>query len=243
MVKFFAPRKAKKERPVIETAHKLKTDLLERFDRDGFLKDAKIDELPLGDIVVREQVRTKFNDDSLKELAQNIKENGLIQPLVVHREKDSYTLVCGERRYRAMNSIGIKTAPCFILENKTQKELMAVQFSENSSREALHYIDMSDGISNYRKTTRASERKITKALGISKSEVHRSLIIARMSEQMKEAAKRYDIEKYVLLEYSALEDSPLKEALEEKIMAGRLTKRSTLKKLIRQSRREGEALS
>ena len=81
---------------------------------------------------------------------------------------------------------------------------MAIQFSENSSREALHYIDKADGILNYQKATAASERKITAALGISKSEIHRSLLIARLPEKIKEAAKRFNVEKYVLLEFDAL---------------------------------------
>ena len=78
-----------------------------------------------------------------------------------------------------MTSIDMKKAPCFILDDKSEEELMAIQFSENSSREELHYIDKADGIYVYIKSTDASERKIQAALGISKSEVHRSILLGK----------------------------------------------------------------
>ena len=232
MAKTFAPRVSKKQRKTIDHSVNLSRDLYEKLSDEKLLQGAELSEILLKDIVVKDQVRTKFNDSSLKELASNIEVNGLIQPLVLHKVKGKYTLLCGERRFRAMSLIKMKKCPCFVLENKNEEELMAIQFSENSSREALHYIDKADGILNYQKATKASERKIQAALGISKSEVHRSLLIARMPKKIKETAKVYDIEKYVLLEFSALDASPFKKQLEKKIHAGEITKRSQLKKAI-----------
>src|SRR5690606_29421285 len=223
----------KKERQTIDLSDRLGNDLMKRLEDNHLLQGARLEELRLKDIVVKDQVRTKFNDSSLRELAANIKENGLIQPLVVHREGDHYVLICGERRFRAMCSIPMESAPCFILEDKTHEELMAIQFSENSSREALHFIDKADGILNYQKATKASERKITAALGISKSEVHRSLLIAKMAKDIKEAAKQHNTEKYVLLEYDALETGSLKDSVKKQILDGTLTKRAQLKRVIR----------
>lgn len=189
----------------------------------------------LADINVKEQVRTKFNDASLKELSENIKANGLIQPLVVHKDKRGvHTLICGERRFRAMTLIEMQKCPVFIIDNKSEQELMAIQFSENSSREALHYIDKADGILNYQKATKASERKIQAALGISKSEVHRSLMIAKMPKRIKEAAKKFNLEKYVLLELDALDKGTLKTKLTKLVTSGEITKRSQLKKAIKE---------
>ncbi|EQC48918.1 ParB-like protein [Bacteriovorax sp. BSW11_IV] len=231
MAKKFAARVAKSDRRVIDMSDRLSRDLFKISD-EKLLKGARLDEILLKDINVKEQVRTKFNDDSIKELAANIKVNGLIQPLVLHLDKKlgKYTLICGERRFRAMSSINMEKCPCFILEDKTEEELMAIQFSENSAREALHYIDKADGILNYQIATKASERKIQAALGISKSEVHRSLLIAKMDKKIKEAAKKYNIEKYVLLEFDVLDKSDFKTQLEKKILAGDVTKRSQLKR-------------
>lgn len=233
MAKKFSARVSKKQRKTLDMSKSLDRDLMAMMD-ERLLKGAKLEEIRLKDIIVKDQVRTKFNDSSIKELAENILVNGLIQPLVLHHDgKGNYTLICGERRFRAMSTLDeMDACPCFILEGKSPEELMAIQFSENSSREALHYIDRADGILNYQKATKASERKITAALGISKSEVHRSLLIAKLPKRIKEAAKKHNIEKYVLLEIDALSRGPLRKELEKKVVAGELTKRSQVKRLI-----------
>lgn len=233
MAKKFAPRVSKTKRTKIDLASDLSQDIFRRSDQK-LLQGARLDEIKLAQVKVKDQVRTKFNDESLKELADNIKENGLIQPIVLHLDDDKrYRLICGERRFRAMNLIELKSAPCFVLEKKSEEELMAIQFSENSSREELHYIDKADGIYNYQKATNASERKVVASLGISKTEVHRSIIIGRLPIKIKEAAKTYDIEKYVLIEFSAIEDKKLKQKVQKLILSGDLTKRSQLKRIIK----------
>ncbi len=236
MSKTFAARISKKERTTIDlsdkVADKIGRDIFKISD-DRLLQGAKLAEIHIKDIVVKEQVRTKFNDDSIRDLARNIEVNGLIQPLVLYLDKNNrYRLICGERRYRALSFNKAEKAPCFVLENKTEEELMAIQFSENSSREELHYVDKADGILNYQIATEASERKIQAALGISKSEVHRSLLIAKMPRALKEAAKAHDIEKYVLLEWDSMDKSPLKNEVEKKILNGDITKRAELARII-----------
>ena len=232
MAKTFKPRVSKKDRKVIEQKPKLNRDLYKLLENKPLLADARLETIELKHIVVREQVRTKFNDSSLKELSENIRVNGLIQPLVVHYERGKYVLICGERRFRAMNLIKKGDAPCFVLENKSKEDLMSIQFSENSSREQLHYIDRADGILNYKKASGASERKIVAALGISKTEVHRSLLIGKLPKRVKEAAKKFDIEKYVLLEFLSLEKGRIKTKIEKLILAGELVRRSEIKKAI-----------
>jgi len=233
MSKTFAARVSKKERTTIDLSEKVGRDIFKVSD-DRLLQGAKLTEIQMKEIVVKEQVRTKFNDDSIKDLAKNIEVNGLIQPLVLHQDKNGkYRLICGERRYRALTFNKAISAPCFVLENKAEEELMAIQFSENSSREELHYVDKADGILNYQIATEASERKIQAALGISKSEVHRSLLIAKMPKNLKEAAKKHDIEKYVLLEWDALDKSPVKADIEKRILSGEITKRAELARLIK----------
>ena len=232
MAKSFAKRTSKRERTIIDGSKNLGRDIFKLSD-ERLLRGARLQEVPLNDITVKEQVRTKFNDSSLKELGENIKANGLIQPLVLHLENGKYVLICGERRFRAMNLIKMEKAPCFILENKSAQELMAIQFSENLSRENLHYIDTADGIYNYQKATGASERKIQTALGISKSEVHRSLIIAKLTSDIKNAAKVFNIEKYVLLEFRDLSNGQLKNDIKNKILKGEIRKRTEFKSMLR----------
>jgi ParB family chromosome partitioning protein len=233
MAKEFSARISKRERRVTDITSGIDEKILKANDQK-LLRGAQLANIQLKDIEVREQVRTKFNDDSLRELAENIKVNGLIQPLVLHREGNKFVLICGERRFRAMSLIELPEAPCFILENKTKEELMAIQFSENQAREDLHYIDQADSIYGYQKLTGTSERKITAALGISKSEVHRCLMIAKLPKDLKEAAKTYNIEKYVLLEWDELPKNEFSVEIKDKILAGDITKRLHLKRIISQ---------
>lgn len=235
MAKSFVARISKKNRENRDiTAHL--DERIFKLNDEKLLKGAQLDNVKLSRISIKKQVRTKFNDDSIAELAANIKTNGLIQPLVIHREGGEFTLVCGERRFRAMQTLKVVTeAPCFILENKTAEELMAIQFSENSAREQLHYIDQADSIWGYKKLTGASERKMQAALGISKSEVHRCLLIAKIPKDLKEAAKIHNTEKYVLLEWSALEKGKTRTAIKKKIISGEVSKRLELKRIIKAS--------
>lgn len=233
MAKDFSPRISKRERKVTDITVGIDEKILKSNDQK-LLRGAQLANIALNLIVVREQVRTKFNDDSLRELGENIKVNGLIQPLVLHREGNKFVLVCGERRFRAMTIINMSEAPCFILENKSKEELMAIQFSENQAREDLHYIDQADSIFGYQRLTDTSERKITAALGISKSEVHRCLMIAKLPKDIKEAAKEFNIEKYVLLEWDELPKNQFKDEIKDRILAGEITKREQLKRIISQ---------
>lgn len=232
MAKTFESRVSKKKRDFLDITAGLDQSLLDFHDQK-LLQGARLDDISLEKIEVRKQVRTTFNDESIKELAENIRVNGLIQPLVIHREGDKYVLICGERRFRAMSLIDeMKKAPCFILENKSDEELMAIQFSENSAREQLHYIDQADSIAGYKKLTGASERKIQAALGISKSEVHRCLKIAKLHKKLKNAAKLYNIEKYVLLEFLLLPKSKEKDEISHLISEGKILKRIHLRKVM-----------
>ena len=233
MAKEFSARVSKRERRVTDITAGIDEKILRANDQK-LLRGAQLATIALDTIVVREQVRTKFNDESLRELGDNIKVNGLIQPLVIHREGNKFVLICGERRFRAMTLIKMQEAPCFILENKSKEELMAIQFSENQAREDLHYIDQADSIYGYQKLTGTSERKITAALGISKSEVHRCLMIAKLPKDIKEAAKKYNTEKYVLLEWDELPKNEFKDEIKERILSGDLTKRVQLKRVTSQ---------
>ena len=118
MAKEFSARVSKRERKVTDITSGIDEKILRANDLK-LLRGAQLATIRLKDIEVRDQVRTKFNDESLRELGENIKVNGLIQPLVLHREGHKFVLVCGERRFRAMTLIEMQEAPCFILENKS----------------------------------------------------------------------------------------------------------------------------
>ena len=96
----------------------------------------KIDEIEPN----RMQPRKKFDEDALQELAESIKQYGLIQPIVVKKNNDYYEIVVGERRWRAARIAGLKEVPVIIKEYDN-KESMEIAMVENLQREDLNPIE------------------------------------------------------------------------------------------------------
>ena len=88
----------------------------------------------------REQPRKEFNEDSLEELADSIKEFGILQPLLVQKENDYYKIIAGERRWRAAKLAGLKEIPV-IIKDYTPQEMMEISLIENIQREGLNPIE------------------------------------------------------------------------------------------------------
>lgn len=88
----------------------------------------------------REQPRKNFDDDALQELADSIKQFGVIQPLLVQKKDDYYEIIAGERRWRASRLAGLKKIPV-IVKDYTDKEAMEISLIENIQREDLNPIE------------------------------------------------------------------------------------------------------
>lgn len=100
-----------------------------------------VDMLKITDIEPnREQPRKKFDEDTLLELADSIKQFGVIQPLIVQKKSDYYEIIAGERRWRAAKQAGIKEVPV-IIKDYTEQEIMEISLIENIQREDLNPIE------------------------------------------------------------------------------------------------------
>ena len=88
----------------------------------------------------REQPRKKFDEDALQELAESIKQYGILQPLLVSDKKDYYEIVAGERRWRAAKMAGLKEVPVVVKEFSTQ-EIVEISLIENIQREDLNPVE------------------------------------------------------------------------------------------------------
>ena len=88
----------------------------------------------------REQPRKNFDEDSLQELADSIKQFGLLQPILVQDKKSYYEIIAGERRWRAAKIAGLKEVPV-IIRNLTDQEVVEISLIENIQREDLNPIE------------------------------------------------------------------------------------------------------
>lgn len=139
--------------------------------------EKKIVDIPLDQIQPDpKQVRTIFDEDKLEELADSIKEHGVINPIHVRKAENKYIIVTGERRYRASKKAKLNTMPCIIYDNITEKEIKALMLIENLQREDLSCIETSKGMWAL-KETGLKQRQIANSLGISEGSVAKYLSI------------------------------------------------------------------
>ena len=134
------------------------------------LKKAKL--IPIAQITPDpNQPRKEFNQQSILELAQSIKEYGIRQPIIVETHNSSYRIVSGERRYRAAGEAGITEIPCLVQTQTENKLRFAQQLIENIHREDFSPIDKARAMLQYKallgETTNWSE--IEGKIGISKT--------------------------------------------------------------------------
>ena len=88
----------------------------------------------------RVQPRTRFDEDSLQELAESIKQYGVIEPLVVQKRENHYEIIAGERRWRAAKIAGLKEVPVVVKEY-SENEIFTIALIENIQREDLNPIE------------------------------------------------------------------------------------------------------
>ncbi len=88
-----------------------------------------------------DQPRKDFNEKQVRELAESIKENGVIQPIIVKRRGEEYEIIAGERRWRAAHLAGLETIPALLKEEVTEKKSLELALIENIQRENLNPVE------------------------------------------------------------------------------------------------------
>jgi len=137
-------------------------------------------ELPIDSIEPNPlQPRTNFQADRLAELAQSIRENGVIQPLVVRRVGEKYQLVAGERRWRASRLAGLKTVPV-VVQDFAEKRLMEVALIENIQREDLNPIEVAHAFEKLNKDYSLSHDDIARRTGKDRTTVTNMLRLLKL---------------------------------------------------------------
>ncbi|MCQ2552692.1 MAG: ParB/RepB/Spo0J family partition protein [Clostridia bacterium] len=131
------------------------------------------------------QPRKIFSEEALEELAASIKENGLIQPILVRPAKKGYELVAGERRLRAARKAGLKTIPA-IVRNLDERQNAFVALIENMQREDLNIIEEALGIEEIITKYELTQEEAAKAVGKSRSYVTNALRILKLPEAVQE---------------------------------------------------------
>lgn len=157
--------------------------------------------IPIGQLVSNpEQPRQQWSDErddegqtALERLAESIKTEGVLQPIVVTNWDDKYLIVCGERRYRAARMAGVKEVPCVLRPGLTPAQVIAVGLVENLQREDLTPVDQAHAIDTLMKRCGWSQRQVGKKLGISMAAVNYKLSLLKLSPELKKDVKKGDL--------------------------------------------------
>ena len=167
---------------------------LEALFDDNSVDAEKPTELRLSQIVPnRDQPRKHFDDDALRELSESIKAHGLIQPLLVRPNDDrTYTIVAGERRWRASRLAGLDKVPVIIRE-MTTLEMTELALIENLQREDLNPIEEAAGYKQLMETYGFTQEKVAERVGKSRPAVANALRLLSLLPEETEALKNGQI--------------------------------------------------
>ena len=137
-----------------------------QMQENDTLKNLKITEVEPN----RNQARKRFDEEALEELANSIKEYGLIQPIVVTKKDGYYSIIAGERRWRASKIAGLKEIPAIIREDN-EKINSEISLIENMQREDLNPVEKALGIKTLMDNYGMSQEEVAKKLGKARSTV------------------------------------------------------------------------
>ena len=130
------------------------------------------------------QPRKTFNEESLNELAESLKEHGLLQPIIVKKSIKGYELIAGERRTKAARLAGFKTIPA-IIKDFDDTQMMELALVENIQRENLNPIDEAMAYENIIKLSKMTQDEFAKKFGKSRSHVTNMLGLLKLPERTK----------------------------------------------------------
>ena len=136
----------------------------------------------------KEQPRRNFDEESIEELANSIKEYGVIQPIIVTKQNDYYQIVAGERRWRASKKAGLSEIPAIVREYDKQKN-SEIALIENIQRKDLNPIEKAMAIRELLDTYDLTQQKLADKLGISRSGLANTVRILNLSPKVIELVK------------------------------------------------------
>ncbi len=202
---------------------------------------ARVLEIDIGDLEPNtHQPRAEFDPDAVQELADSIREKGVIQPVVARSYGSTYQLIAGERRLRAAKKAGLATVPAILLEVGSDQEMMEISLIENVQREDLNPIEEARAYRALMETCFLTQEEVARKVGKNRSTVTNTLRLLHLSEEVRNALKDNQISMGHARALLGLADDRLQVNLCRKIIADGLSVRQveTLVKAGRTGRRK-----
>lgn len=133
----------------------------------------------------REQPRKNFDEDALEELAESIKQFGLLQPILVQDRKTYYEIIAGERRWRAAKKAGLKEVPV-IIKNLTEQEIVEISLIENIQREDLNPIEEAQAYKRLLTEFNLKQDEVAERVAKSRTAVTNSMRLLKLCDDVQQ---------------------------------------------------------
>lgn len=183
--------------------------------------------IPLGLVTYNpQQPRRHFDDEKLNQLAESIKQQGVLQPVLIRRVDDHYQIIAGERRCRAAMRAGLNTIPARMVEDLSDRELLEITIVENLQREDLNPLELADGYQKLIAEFGLTQEELAARVGKDRSSIANTLRLVNLPEEIKENIIAGKIREGHARAILALADEREQLELARKIIAEDLTVRA-----------------
>jgi ParB family chromosome partitioning protein len=174
------------------------------------------------------QPRRDFDQAALEELAQSIRENGLIQPLVVRKTGEGFELIAGERRLRASKMAGLKMVPV-VIRKSTDRESLELAIVENIQREDLNCVDEGLAYFQLMQEFQLSQEELAKRMGKDRATIANALRVLKLSDFILSELKKGSLSRGHAKALLAVEDTAEREKLAREVLDTGMSVRQTEK--------------
>lgn len=200
------------------------------LDTESILSnDSGIVELKVTDIEPnKEQPRKNFNQEKLQALADSISQHGVVQPIIVKKKDKGYTIIAGERRWRAAKIAGLRTIPA-IIKDLSSRETMEIALIENLLREDLNPIEEAEAYQRLMEEHGLTQEDLSKLVGKSRAAIANSVRLLSLTEKVKEMLINELLTPGHARTLITIEDSERQKKLADEIVSRNLSVRETEK--------------
>ncbi len=161
-------------------------EALIRPDGEKTKTQQRLKYLPLEELAPNpHQPRHDFDDTSLHELAQSIKVNGIIQPLIVKATQSGYIIIAGERRFRASKLAGIKEVPVVLIDDVDDNRMLELALIENVQREDLNVLEVAEAYKALIEKCSLTQQQLSEKIGKSRTSVTNVMRLLTLPESIK----------------------------------------------------------
>ncbi len=206
---------------------------------ETFVKEIKINEIEPN----ANQPRKSFDNEKLVQLSESIKQHGVVQPIIVKKEENTYKIIAGERRWRAARLAGLTSVPV-VVRDVSNKQVMEMALIEYIQREDLNPIEEAEAYERLMKEYNLTQEEISNTVGKSRPAIANSLRLLNLNGKLKAYVINEEISSGHARALLAIDDVKLQEKIAEEIIDKELNVRETekiIKKMLSKDKKPKQA--